>query len=61
MLSEWIAWRANTEEELREERTEMGLDERDGGDEEDEEADGEGEQIEELVEEVLDEVEEVVS
>ena len=61
MLSEWLAWRASTEEELRDERREMGLDERDGDDEKDEEADGEGEQIEELVEEVLDEVEEIVS
>ena len=61
MLSEWLAWRASTEEELRDERREMGLDEGDGEDEKGEEADGEGEQIEELVEEVLDEVEEIVS
>lgn len=62
MLSEWLAWRASTEEELKEEQREMGLDEHiNGVDEKAEEADGEGEQIEELVEEVLDEVEEIVS
>ena len=62
MLSEWLAWRANTEEDLRDERREMGLDaEINGAEEKGEDADGEGEQIEELVEEVLDEVEEIVS
>lgn len=61
-LSEWLAWRANTEEDLREERREMGLDtEINGVDDKAEDADGEGEQIEELVEEVLDEFEEIVS
>ena len=62
MLSEWLAWRANTEEDLKEERREMGLDaEVNGIEKEAEDADGEGEQIEELVEEVLDEIEEIVS
>ena len=61
MLSEWLAWRASTEEELRDERKELGLDEGGGDGEKSEEADGEGEQIEELVEEGLDEVEEIVS
>ena len=62
MLSEWLAWRASTEEELKEERREMGLDaETNGVEEQGDDADGEGEQIEELVEEVLDEIEEIVS
>lgn len=62
MLSEWLAWRANTEEDLKDERREMGLDaEINGAEEKAEDADGEGEQIEELVEEVLDEIEEIVS
>lgn len=62
MLSEWLAWRAKTEEDLKDDRREMGLDaEVNGVDEKGEETDGEGEQIEELVEEVLDEMEEIVS
>ena len=62
MLSEWLAWRANTEEDLKDERREMGLDaDVNGVEEKAEDADGEGEQIEELVEEVLDEIEEIVA
>ena len=59
ILSEWLAWREKEEEELKEERRELGLEE----DVEDEEkADGkddEGAVVEEIMEEVLDEVEEI--
>lgn len=61
MLSEWLAWREKTEEELKDDRREMGLDAEVNGVDEKEDTDGEGEQIEELVEEVLDEIEEIVS
>ena len=59
ILSEWLAWREKEEEELKEERRELGMEE----DVEDEEkADGkddEGAVVEEIMEEVLDEVEEI--
>ena len=61
MLSEWLAWREKTEEDLKDDRREMGLDAEVNGVDEKEDTDGEGEQIEELVEEVLDEIEEIVS
>lgn len=60
ILDEWLAWRQNVDEELREERLDRGLPET----EEDAAApkgdDGEGEVIEEIVEEVLEETEEIV-
>ena len=58
MLNEWLAWREREEEELGEERREMGLPEVDGEGEREE--GGEGAVVEEIVEEVLDEVEEVM-
>ena len=65
MLSEWLAWREKVQEELREERAEMGLDEESGLTAEEDEKEGQdGEQakkvVEEIVEEVLDETEEIV-
>lgn len=64
ILSEWLAWREKEEEELKEERREMGLKEEDDEDEDGdgEKADGkdgEGAVVEEIMEEVLDEVEEI--
>ncbi len=56
ILSEWLAWREKEEEELRDERRELGLKEEVG---EDEKGDGEGAVVEEIMEEVLDEVEEL--
>lgn len=60
VLNEWLAWREREEEELREERREMGLEEVDGEGEGEREEGGEGAVVEEIVEEVLDEVEEVM-
>ena len=61
VLNEWLAWREREEEELIEERRELGLPE-DGADGEEREAEdgAEGAVVEEIVEEVLDEVEEVI-
>lgn len=61
VLNEWLAWREREEEELMDERRELGLPERgaDGEDREGEEG-AEGAVVEEIVEEVLDEVEEVM-
>ncbi len=56
ILSEWLAWREKEEEELRDERRELGLKEEVG---EEEKGDGEGAVVEEIMEEVLDEVEEL--
>lgn len=60
MLSEWKAWREKVQEEMKEERADLGLKEEA---EEEEEKDGKAEKkvVEEIVEEVLDEVEEIVS
>ena len=63
MLSEWRAWREKVEEELRDERAELGLRDEDaevaGGKIDGER--GDKKVVEEIVEEVLDEVEEIVS
>lgn len=56
LLSEWLAWRQNEEEELKLEKEELGIE--DEGEEE-EEAES-GKVVEEIVEEVLDETEEVI-
>lgn len=56
LLSEWLAWRQNEEEELKLEKEELGIvDDED----KDEEAEG-GKVVEEIVEEVLDEMEEII-
>lgn len=56
LLSEWLAWRQNEEEELKLEKEELGIE-----DEEEEEEEAEsGKVVEEIVEEVLDEIEEVI-
>ena len=65
VLSEWLAWREREAAELREERTELGLDpDVDGKKEEETERKEDGEEggkvIEEVMEEVLDETEEIV-
>ena len=61
VLNEWLAWREREEEELMEERRELGLPEEGADGEERGEEDGaEGAVVEEIVEEVLDEVEEVI-
>ena len=57
ILSEWLAWREKEEEELRDERSDLGL--RDEREDEDEGKEGEGAVVEEIMEEVLDEVEEI--
>lgn len=57
LLSEWLAWRQNEEEELKLEKEELGIE--DEGEEEEEEAES-GKVVEEIVEEVLDETEEVI-
>lgn len=62
ILSEWLAWREKEEEELKEERRDLGLTEEDDEDEDDDKADGKdgaGAVVEEIMEEVLDEVEEI--
>ena len=56
LLSEWLAWRRNEEEELNLEKAESGIEDKE---EEEEEAEG-GKVVEEIVEEVLDEIEEIV-
>lgn len=56
LLSEWLAWRQNEEEELKLEKEELGIEDEE---EEDEEAEG-GKVVEEIVEEVLDEMEEII-
>lgn len=58
ILSEWLAWREKEEEDLKDERREMGLEE-EMEEEMDEGKDGEGAVVEEIMEEVLDEVEEI--
>ena len=58
ILSEWLAWREREEEDLKEERREMGFEE----DEDEGKGDGkdaEGAVVEEIMEEVLDEIEEI--
>lgn len=65
ILSEWLAWRERETEELREERTELGLDpDIDGKKEEETKMKDDGEEsgkvIEEVMEEVLDETEEIL-
>ena len=57
ILSEWLAWREREEEELRDERSDLGM--RDEREDEDEGKEGEGAVVEEIWEEVLDEVEEL--
>lgn len=57
LLSEWLAWRRNEEEELKLEKEELGIE-----DEEDEEEEAEGGKVvEEIMEEVLDEMEEIIA
>ncbi len=62
VLNEWLAWREREEEELSEEKMELGLPEgvEDGEEREGGEDGAEGAVVEEIVEEVLDEVEEVM-
>lgn len=61
ILDEWLAWRASVEEELKEDRIDLGLPE-DPAEDLDKGADeGEAQVIEELVEEVLEETEEIVA
>ena len=61
ILSEWLAWREKETEDLRDERSELGL--KVDLDEEEKQADGEekerGAVVEEIMEEVLDETEEL--
>ena len=66
-LEEWLAWRSRTEEDLREERRELGLEEfseeqgvLQGGDGKDGAAAAEGKVVEEIFEEILEESEEVI-
>ncbi|KAI9668211.1 MAG: Translation initiation factor 3 subunit b [Bathelium mastoideum] len=59
-LEEWQAWRQATEEDLAEERLELGIEAVDVNGVEDDEA-AEGEYVEEIVEEIIDETEEVVT
>lgn len=62
MLSEWLAWREREQEDLRDERREMGLPEDAEEETEADGADGEGVAVvEEIMEEVLDEIEEIVA
>ncbi|MCJ1349004.1 Translation initiation factor 3 subunit b [Peltigera leucophlebia] len=56
LLSEWLAWRRNEEEELKLEKEDLGIEDEE---EEEEEAEG-GKVVEEIVEEVLDEIEEII-
>lgn len=56
LLSEWLAWRQNEEEELKLEKEELGIED---DEDKDEEAEG-GKVVEEIVEEVLDEMEEII-
>lgn len=58
ILSEWLAWREKEEEDLRDERRELGLKE-DIEEDMADEKDGEGAVVEEIMEEVLDEIEEI--
>lgn len=64
MLEEWLAWRERTEDDLREERHELGLPE--FSEEQavlklaEDQLDGEGKVVEEIFEEILDETEEVL-
>lgn len=64
MLEEWLAWRERTEEDLREERRDLGLPEL--SEEQavlkisEDELDGEGKVVEEIFEEILEESEEVL-
>ena len=59
ILSEWLAWREREEEDLKEERREMGLEEEDEDEGKGDGKDGEGAVVEEIMEEVLDEIEEI--
>ena len=62
LLQEWLAWRAETIEEVREEREELGLPEEEDEGSAPAEANGESAKVEEMiVEEVIDEQEEIVS
>lgn len=56
LLSEWLAWRRNEEEELKLEKEELGIEDKE---DEEEEAEG-GKVVEEIMEEVLDEMEEII-
>jgi translation initiation factor 3 subunit B len=61
MLDEWLAWRASVDEEVEEERLELGLPEDPLEGLVKEAENGEEHVIEELVEEVLEETEEIVT
>ena len=63
LLNEWLAWREREQEDLRDERRELGLPE-DPEEEAAAEKDADGEQdavVEEIVEEIVEETEEIVS
>lgn len=63
LLNEWLAWREREQEDLRDERRELGLPE-DAEDEGAAEKGADGEQdavVEEIVEEIVEETEEIVS
>ena len=61
LLEEWLAWRANIEQEVREEREALGLplDPLEGLIKQDDE-EGDDQVIEEIVEEIIEETEEIV-
>ena len=59
ILSEWLAWREREEEDLKGERSEMGLEEEEEDEGKGDGKDGEGAVVEEIMEEVLDEIEEI--
>ena len=61
LLEEWLAWRANIEQEVREEREALGLplDPLEGLINQDDE-EGDDQVIEEIVEEIIEETEEIV-
>jgi translation initiation factor 3 subunit B len=63
LLEEWLAWRESVEEEIEDERLELGLEPvklEGAADDKEAEGEGDGEVIEEIVEEVLEETEEIV-
>jgi len=62
LLNEWLAWREREQEDLRDERKELGLPEDPEEAEAEKQADGEQDAVvEEIVEEIVEETEEIVS
>ena len=64
LLDEWLAWRAREEEELREERLDLGLPEYSAGallEKDGETSEQDDTVVEEIVEEIIEESEEVIS